>query len=124
MQYMEEAGLFKGRQHGIRRNRSCLSQVLEHHHQILAMLGEGAGVNVVYLDFAKAFDKVDRRGLLRKLRLLGVGDEFLAWIHSFPTKRLQTAAVGGSRSSDARVMSGVPQETVLGSILFLFTSPT
>ena len=66
------------------------------HHQILAMLEEGVGVDVVYLDFAKAFDKVDHGVLFRKLRLLGVGGELLAWIHSFLTERLQAVVVGGS----------------------------
>jgi hypothetical protein len=47
------------------------------------MLEEGAGVDVVYLDFAKAFGKVDHGVLYRKLRLLGAGGELLAWIHSF-----------------------------------------
>jgi hypothetical protein len=45
------------------------------HHKILAMLEEGTGLNVVYLDFAKAFDKVDHGVLFRKLKLLGVGGE-------------------------------------------------
>jgi hypothetical protein len=53
VQYMEDADLFNRRQHGFRGNRSCLSQLLEHHHQILAMLEEGAEGDVVYLDFAK-----------------------------------------------------------------------
>ena len=57
--------------------------------------------------------------LFRKLRLLGVGGELLAWIHSFLTERLQAIIVGGSRSSEARVKSGVPQGMVLGPILFL-----
>jgi hypothetical protein len=83
------------------------------------MLEEEAGVDVVYLDFAKAFDKIDHGVLFRKLRLLGVGGELLAWIHSFQTERLQAVVVGGSRSSEARGRSGVPQGTVLGPILFL-----
>jgi hypothetical protein len=57
--------------------------------------------------------------LFRKLRLLWVGVELLALIHSFLTERLQAIVVKGSRSSEARVKSGVPHGTVLGPILFL-----
>jgi hypothetical protein len=49
---MEEADLYNNGQHGFRRNRSCLSQLLEHHHRLVAQLEEGAGVDVVSLDFA------------------------------------------------------------------------
>jgi hypothetical protein len=57
--------------------------------------------------------------IFRKFRLLGVGGELLAWIHSFLTERLKAVVVGGSRSSETRVKSEVPQGTVLGPILFL-----
>jgi hypothetical protein len=119
VRYMEEADLYNNGQHGFRRNRSCLSQLLEHHHRLVAQLEEGAGVDVVYLDFAKAFDKVDHGVLFRKLRLLGVGGSLLRWIHNFLTDRVQAVAIGNSKSREARVKSGVPQGSVLGPILFL-----
>jgi hypothetical protein len=119
VQYMEEAELYNNGQHGFRRNRSCLSQLLEHQHRLMALLEEGAGVDVVYLDFAKAFDKVDHGVLFRKLRLLGVGGNLLGWIHNFLTNRVQAVAIGNSKSREVRVKSGVPQGSVLGPILFL-----
>jgi hypothetical protein len=59
------------------------------------MLEEEARVDVVYLHLAEVFNKVDYGVLFRKLRLLGVRGELLAWIHSFLTERLQAVVVGG-----------------------------
>ena len=59
-------------QHGGRAGRSTLSQLILHHDQILQAMEEGSNVDAVYLDFAKAFDKVDHGLLLHKLKKMGV----------------------------------------------------
>ena len=59
-------------QHGFRKHRSCLSQLLVHHEGILENIREGNNADVIYLDFAKAFDKVDHGILLHKLRNHGI----------------------------------------------------
>ena len=56
------------KQHGFRSGRSCLSQLLEHHNKILEELEKSNNVDVIYLDFAKEFDKVDHGILLSKLK--------------------------------------------------------
>ena len=66
--YMEESNLFNESQHGFRRGRSCLSQLIQHHSHLIEVLEERSSADVVYLDFAKAFDKVDHGVLLRKLK--------------------------------------------------------
>jgi hypothetical protein len=76
VQYMEETDLYNNGQHGFWRNRSCLSQLLEHHHRLMTLLEEGAGVDVVHLNFAKAFNKVDHGVLFSKLRLLWLEETF------------------------------------------------
>ena len=60
------------KQHGLRSGRSCLSQLLEHHNKILEELEKSNNVEVIYFDFAKAFDKVDHGILLKKLIKIGI----------------------------------------------------
>ena len=60
------------KQHGFRSGRSCLSQLLEHHNKILEELEKSSNVDVIYLDFGKAFDKVDHGILLNKLKKIWI----------------------------------------------------
>ena len=77
----------------------------------------------MYLDFAKAFDKVDHNLLLKKLRLYGFSEQIIKWIQSFLTKRTQSVVINGHHSLLMLIISGVPQGTVLGPIIFiLFTN--
>ena len=67
---MNENNLFNDSQHGFRSGRSCLSQLLEHFDSILDILESGGNADVVYLDFSKAFDKLDFSVTLTKLKRL------------------------------------------------------
>ena len=81
IKYMEEKNLFKPGQHGFRLGRSCLSQLVAHYDNIIRLLQTGQNVDVVYLDFAKAFDKVDFMVTMRKLQEMGITGKLGRWIH-------------------------------------------
>ena len=93
--------------------------MLDHFDEIMSGLTDNADTDAIYLDYAKAFDKVDHRLLLSKLHRYGFSLKLINWIESFLTNRMQTVVIDGVHSSSTITLSGVPQGTVLGPILFI-----
>ncbi|GAB1597698.1 hypothetical protein Ahia01_000046400, partial [Argonauta hians] len=98
--FLESNNLLTSTQHGFRPGKSCLTQLLEHYDWLLGQLLAKSDVDVIYLDFANAFDKVDHGVICHKLRDLGVTGKLGEWIYDFLTNRTQALKACGATSDE------------------------
>lgn len=119
MTFLESNGMLSRYQHEFRKNFSCVSQLFEFSTDLHNSVHERLRTDAVFIDFRKAFDKVCHQGLLHKLRRLNINTKVTNWVEAFLTGRSQCVVFGNETSTLLPVISGVPQGTVLGPILFL-----
>ena len=106
-------------QHGSTKGRSTVTQLLQQQSDIFEILENGDNCEVLYLDFAKAYDKIDHIIMIKKLRMIGIQGQLLNWIEHWLRNRHQRVRIENNLSQPTPVLSGIPQGSILGPLLFL-----
>ena len=99
--------------------RSTVTQLIEVYHRFCSLIDNEKEVRVIFLDTAKAFDRVWHRVILHKLQKAGIDGNLLLWFESYLSARRQRVVINGQTSEWGDVPAGVPQGALLGLLAFL-----
>ena len=119
MEHLNANRILDTNQFGFRVGHSCKQHLISMIEEIQSAMDCRHQVDVIFLDFQKAFDTVLHQRLLKKLNHYGIRGNIYDWLDVWLTQRKQRVIVSGYRSNFVSVKSGVPQGTVLGPLMFL-----
>jgi ribonuclease P/MRP protein subunit RPP40 len=117
--YLLNKNLISKHQHAFIIKHSTASSLLECIHDWSVALNDSNSVDVIYIDFKRAFDSIVYSKLIHKLTCYCISGKLLAWISAFLHNRMQSVVIENTNSVYVDVISGVPQDSVLGPILFI-----
>ena len=119
VKYIETNNILPDSQHGFRTSKSVTSQLLETFNDLTNSIENKEIVDVIYFDYRKAFDSISHKKLLDKLTNIGITGALHKWITSYLSNRKFKVKIQTSFSNTKSIISGVPQGSILGPLLFI-----
>ena len=117
--YLEKNNIIKDSQHGFRNKWLCFTNIFDFFNEVYSLYDDTKAVDIIYLEFQKAFDKVPHKPLTCKVKDYGITENPIKWIGDWLWERKQRVVINWKTSECIRVNSGVPQDSELGPILFI-----